>query len=95
MRIKNQKPLSLDSSRPLTSDTIQDFEVYPRMDKLKEKFGSDEIEFAMKGRERFVTPQNFKDVEPRSRLMDRVNEVVFNHLITQKGNYRVLRSSLA
>lgn len=87
MSIENHKPCSLDSIRPTTSGAIHNFEVYPLMDELREKFSDDEIEFAMKGRESFVMPLNKKDAELHSKLIDQVCEVVFKHLINSDGRY--------
>ncbi len=87
MSIENQKPLSLDSIRPSTSKAVQDFEIYPLIDKLREKFSSDEIDFAIKGRENFLMPLNLKDAALHSNLIDQVNEVVFKHLMGVEGKY--------
>lgn len=54
------------------------------LDKLKEKFSDNELDLGITGKENFVRPTNLKDALLHSKLVDRINEEIFNHLITQK-----------
>lgn len=64
--------------------SIQEFYKSNLMDKLKEKFSESELELGITGKESFVRPTNLKDALLHSKLVDRINEEIFNHLITQK-----------
>ena len=54
------------------------------LDKLKEKFSDNELDLGLRGKEYFIRPANLKDALLHSKLVDRINEEIFNHLITQK-----------